>query len=166
MKITGLDSLLKQIDKSPGRMTSELEKRARRMATKLAGAARAGVPVDEGHLRNSIQGFAQRDGDDVTAGARTNYDVAIYHEFGTGPVGEARNHPLAAELGITHVSEGWVYQSEKVAAARGEEYIKDVKGGHVYTEGVPARAFMYNAGVALEDEIMEEFGAAVTEVFK
>ena len=58
-----------------------------------------------------------------------------------------------------------------MAVERGEEfvpYIKGVqagKGGYVYTEGVPAKAFMYNALVANEDKIMEELGASVTEVF-
>lgn len=84
---------------------------------------------------------------------------------GTGPVGDAHPHPQAGELGISHRPDGWVYQSEEVAAMRGEAYIKDEKGGYVYTEGVPAKAFLYNALTASEDAILESLGGAVEEVF-
>ena len=171
VNVTGFDALLKDIKESPDRLQRATIAKAHKLAEQVAGQARQGAPVGEGRLRNSIHSFVKVNGDTVEGGAATGYAPAIYHEFGTGPVGDEHPHPMDGELGITRRPDGWKYQSAEVAVERGEEfvpYIKGVqagKGGYVYTEGVPAKAFMYNALVANEDKIMEELGASVTEVF-
>ncbi|MCD7769625.1 MAG: hypothetical protein LUH36_05890 [Oscillospiraceae bacterium] len=168
LKITGMDSLIKEFSTAPGRLAAGVEKAALQEATKLKDAAQAGAPVAEdggGRTRQSIQAFHEQTKDGVTAGARTDYSVAWYNEFGTGPVGAASGHPKASELGITHRMTGWTYWSDKAAQMRADKG-GDGANGFVYTEGMPAKAFMYNAMVSREEAIMETFGAVVREVFR
>lgn len=159
----GFDELLSVFKASPDAMTRATLQKSRKLAEKVAGRARNGAPVRYGRLRNSIVSYTESHGDQIEGGARTDYLPAIYHEFGTGPVGEASGYP--AQISIDYRPDGWTYQSADVAAQRGEEYVPNEKGGYVYTEGVPARAFMYNAITSMEGEITAVLGDVVTEVF-
>ncbi|MCD8368257.1 MAG: HK97 gp10 family phage protein [Clostridiales bacterium] len=165
VSVSGFDALISALEQSPDKLQRATVTRAAKLAEQVAAQAREGAPVKNGQLRNSLKSYVEAHGDQIEGGVKTDYAPAIYHEFGTGPVGDENPHPQAAELGISHRPDGWVYQSEEVAAMRGEEYVENEKGGYVYTEGVPAKAFMYNALTANEDAILESLGAAVEEVF-
>lgn len=180
VSITGFDALMKSIKQAPDQLTRATIQKAQKLAEQVAGQARDGAPSNEGRLRNSIQSFVEVKGDVIEGGARTSYPPAVYHEFGTGYVGDEQNHPLAGELGVTHSHpvttvrrkdgktydvDGWFYWSEEAAAKR-EPLPDGEPNGYVFTRGVPAKAFMYNAMKASEDQIMASLEAVVTEVFK
>ena len=163
--ISGFDELIQELKSAPEELSARVAERARPLAEGIAGAARLGAPVREGRLRNSIESFVEQEGTSIRGGARTSYPPAIYHEFGTGPVGSAHPHPADGALGIKRRPDGWVYWSEGAAENRPPD--KDGNpDGWVYTKGVPAKAFMYNAMTAYEKRIADELGAAVEEVFK
>ncbi len=164
VSVSGFDALISALEQSPDKLQRATVARAGKLAEQIAAQAREDAPVNYGQLRNSLKSYVEVHGDQIEGGVKTDYAAAIYHEFGTGPVGDASPHPQAAELDINYQPDGWVYQSEKVAAMRGEEYVENEKGGHVYTEGVPAKAFMYNALTANEDAILESLGGAIEEV--
>lgn len=166
VELKGFDELIKAIKDSPDKLQRKSVLTAQKLSNEVAGLARAGCPVDTGRTRNSIEAYTEVDGTTIEGGARSSYPVAIYLEMGTGPVGEASGHPMAGEMGVSYRPDGWIYQSERVAQLRGEEYESGVKGGYVYTEGQPARAFMYNAITAMEDDIAAAFNAALGEALQ
>ncbi len=166
VEMKGFDDLMKTFKESPNALHRQLILTVQKEAEKLAGLARAGCPVDTGQTRNSIQAYVEVHGEEIEGGARSSDPVAVYLEMGTGPKGQASEHPMAGELGVTYSPDGWRYQSEKVAAMRGEEYIPGETGGWVYTEGQSAKAFLYNAMVAMEDELTAAFGAAAEEALQ
>lgn len=166
VEVTGLDELMRMLETAPEALEEAVAQKAAELAEQVAGAARDRAPEDTGRLRNSIESFVERPTPGtVTGGARSSYPPAIYHEFGTGPVGSAHPHPKAGELGITHRPDGWVYWSEDVAQSR-EPDSSGEANGFVYTEGVPAKAFLYNAITALEEEILDGLGAVAEEALK
>lgn len=158
----GLDDLIRAFQAAPDAMTRKVMQKSRALAEKVAGRARNGAPVRYGQVRNSIMGYIEVHGAEIEGGAKTSHPPAIYQELGTGPVGEASGYPVKLK---EYKPDGWTYQSADVAAQRGEEYVPNEKGGYVYTEGVPAKAFMYNAITSMEDEIGHAMGDVVTEVF-
>lgn len=164
VELSGFDELIALLEESPDALTDAVEQKAAALADEVTGAARLGAPSSSGRLRNSIQSFVEREGDTIRGGARTDYLPAIYHEFGTGPVGDAHPHPKDGELGITRRPDGWVYWSDEAADNRapGEN---GERNGFVYTRGVPAKAFLYNSITACEEHIVKELGATVEEVF-
>ena len=158
------DGLIRAFRTAPDKLSREVMQKSLTLAEKVAGRARDGAPVNQGRLRNSIMSYTQADGDVIEGGARTDYAPAIYQEFGTGPVGAESGYP-DSNMTITYRPDGWVYQSEEVARMRGEEYVPNESGGYVYTRGVPAKAFMYNAITSMEDQILSQLGEAALEVF-
>lgn len=163
---TGFDALIRSLSQAPDRLERKTLITARRLAEKVAGKARAGAPVNEGRLRSSIQGYVEVRGTEIEGGAKTSYPPAIYHEFGTGPVGEASGYP-GKELAsgpIAYRPDGWTYWSDEAAAER-EPQKNGQPNGFVFTRGVPAKAFMYNALAGTGDEIVAALGEAALEVF-
>lgn len=152
IRIDGLDAYIDKFTKSPDRLLERLRKQVLEDAETLAGMQRDNCVVDTGMLRESIQTFCEREGDVITAGTRTNNDHAVYVEFGTGPKGSAEGHPLDAELGVVRKTEGWVVNIPGV--------------GFRYTEGQPAKPFMYPAMKNMEPVIKAHFGTAVQEVLR
>ena len=78
---------------------------------------------------------------------------AVYVEYGTGIVGAWNPHPQAGELGINygvnHGYEGWVYKGDD--------------GKFHWTQGMPARPFMYNTLRDLEVEAERRGGKIIAE---
>lgn len=176
--MTGFDALMQSIDQAPDKLKRQTILKAQKLAEQVAGQARQGAPVSEGRIRNSIQSFVEVHGDVIEGGAKTSYPPAVYHEFGTGPVGDSNPHPMDGDLGITRRPDGWTYWSDDAVGRalpstvqfgphKGEtrkETEKNVSG-YVYTEGIPAQAFMYNAMKASEEQITASLGDCVMEVF-
>lgn len=153
IQISGLDAYIDRFAKSPDKLIQRLREQALKDAETLAGKQRENCVVGvTGMLRESIQTFLEQEVNVITAGSRTNMDYAAYVEFGTGPEGSKKGHPLDAEFGIVRKSEGWVF------------YFPGV--GFRYTRGRPAMPFMYPAMKDMEPIIKEHFGSAVQEVFK
>ena len=165
----GLAEFQKYLASSPERLLGALTRKANRHAENLAGLVREGTPVGEnagGRTRQSIQGFVRTDGDTVTGGARSDYPVAAFLEFGTGPTAEAAGYPGAIE--VPHVSEGWWWPSgEAGQRVKAERYggNPDDYNKFTYTEGQPPKAMFHSAMEAYGDKIAEDFGNTVLEVF-
>ncbi len=148
----GLGAYIDKFTKSPDKLIERLRMQALQDAEELAGEQRANCPTDTGMLRESIQTFLERDGDVIIAGTRTNNDHAVYVEFGTGPKGTEKGHPLDSELGIVRKTEGWTANLPGI--------------GYRYLEGRAAFPFMYEAMKKMESKIKEHYGSAVKEVLK
>ena len=77
------------VERSADTLMQELGRKAKTHADVLAGMTRAMTPVgieNGGRTRESIQSFVERDKDTITGGVKSDYPVAVFLEFGTGPV--------------------------------------------------------------------------------
>lgn len=153
-------------------INKELEAKVRIRSEILAGDARTACPVDEGNLRNSIEGFVDTEKDAITGGAVTVNEYAVYVEFGTGPTGtESGGHPLDGELGIVRKTEPWLCQipiNSKTLSYLGEVTDKEKEKGYAlrYVHGQKANPYMYTAMKQNEKDIMDDFGSVIKEVIK
>ena len=108
--------------------------------------------VDSGELEHSIFGHYNEQ-------SRIGYIIAgaphaFYVEYGTGAVGADAPHPMASEAGWEymvgpHIKEGpgglgWGYDKSSDGVFSGD-------GDYHWTRGQPARPFMYNTFVWLEE---------------
>lgn len=138
----------------------------------LAGRARKNCPVDEGGLRESIEGFVTQNENEITGGAVTVNEYAAYVEFGTGPTGTAEGgHPLDSELGITRKTGPWIGKipiTPDTAKYLGNITEKEREQGYAYRyiHGQQANPFMYRAMKETEQDIIDDFGSALKEVIK
>ena len=139
-----------KLSKMPDKLEQDIEVKVRARSEILAGDARAACPVNTGDLRNSIEGFVEVRKDEITGGAVTTSDHAVYVEFGTGPVGTEDGHPLDDELGIVRKTEPWLGVIPSV--------------GPRYFHGQKAVPYMYTAMKQNEEDILNEFSTAVKEV--
>lgn len=165
IELKGFDRFVADIEDSPDKLERSVMLRARKLAEQVAGQARQGAPVEDGRLRNSLQSFTEERNGEIVGGVRTSYDIAIFHELGTGPVGNANPHPAEATLKPKRRPNGWTYWSDEVARERGPDE-QGTLNGFVYTKGIPAKAFMYNALKASEDAIMLSLEGAIEEAMK
>jgi HK97 gp10 family phage protein len=109
--------------------------------------------VDTGELLDKINTTpAEFIGDSVEAKVVASAPHALYIEMGTGPKGAANHAGIDPDVDPTYTMHGWVYP------------LKDGSGFR-YTEGMPARPFMYPAKKMNEDKaeaiIADEIGKAV-----
>ena len=107
IEIEKLSAYAKTLQRTADHLLDNLERQMLQDAEDMAGRQRSNCPEDTGLLRESIAAFCERDGDQVTAGSRTNMQYAAYVEFGTGPVGDEKGTPLDSELGIVRKHEPW-----------------------------------------------------------
>lgn len=145
---------------------ADLERRVRLLVKTLtergASLARAKV-VDMGIIHNtnllgSIEGFCVGN----VGYVRVNDEYAMFFEFGTGPVGASKPHPLR-ESG-DYKSDGWYTAADGKPMDRlyGWLPLKHPDGNiYYYTEGQKAKPFMYETALQLRDEFPE----IVREVF-
>lgn len=172
VQIDGLSELTAKLEQLQNGIPQEVRDACWDSAEKMEREAKShvydGLTYQDGMIRDSIHAIMTERETSISFGIFTDLDIAIYHEMGTGPVGTAAGYPGEGELDtpVSRRADGWVYQSEEVAAQRGEEYVKNEKGGHVYTEGVKPQAFMYNAAQTLQDAILETLADAAGEVFE
>ena len=95
--------------------------------------ARKNVVVDTAELQNSITYRLEDKGNNNWRGVIfTNKEHATYVEFGTGPVGESNHEGISPEVKPMYSPSPWIYYSDKV-----ERF--------VFTEGQPAKPFLYPA---------------------
>lgn len=150
--IEGLDAYVEKLGRAPDKLLAALQRQAKADAETLAGLQREKVNVLTGQLRASIRAFCRVEGDRITAGSRTDCDHARYVEFGTGPVGDLKGHPLDAELGIVRSSKPWLVQIPGV--------------GLRYTHGQPAQAFMYRSMKEMRPCLQQHYTEIRMEAFK
>ena len=158
------------VERSADTLMQELGRKAKLHADMLAGMTRAMTPVgieNGGRTRESIQGFVERGKDTITGGVKSDYPVAVFLEFGTGPVAEETGYP--GDIQASHVAEGWWWYSgeagQRIKAARHGGEPKDYSL-FTYTRGQPPKAMFYNAVQAYGDEVAKDFGDTVLEVLR
>ncbi len=158
------------VERSADTLMQELGRKAKTHADVLAGMTRAMTPVgieNGGRTRESIQSFVERDKDTITGGVKSDYPVAVFLEFGTGPVAEETGYP--GDIQVSHVAEGWWWYSgeagQRIKAARHGGEPKDYSL-FTYTRGQPPKAMFYNAIQAYGDEIAKDFGDTALEVLR
>ena len=148
---------LKEIEECKRQLTEAMNDLMRTLANQGAEIAKMQVAsfdaVDSGKLQGSIYGHfnEQTRIGYVIAGAA----YAFYVEYGTGVIGAIEQHPLAAEAGWEymvgpHIKQGpgghigWWYDKSSDGVFSGD-------GDYHWTRGQPARPFMYNTFIWLEE---------------
>lgn len=132
-----------------------------------------------GETGDSIDPYVVKTENGIDFGITTNNLRTIYHELGTGPVGTEAGYPGENDVDepIVRRSTGWTYWDPNMARKNtdinpGKEgqwefsdmqsYFDFKQGGFVTTEGVPPKAFMYQATedmlILAADEIQKVIG--------
>lgn len=122
---------------------------------------------DTGGLRNSITDMAEIDGDKIDAQVVATAEHAVYVEMGTGPKGEANHAGISPNAKPTYKMDG---RTIKRVSKKGKPYEYHVNGWFYtdpksntvkYTEGQPARPFMYPAFKLTKDALIAKVKAAI-----
>ena len=129
MKIEGLDRLYRKIARLHNIDIKPIIEDA---TIRVRDEAKMRVPVDTGELQNSIDYNVDISAKGFTGKVFTNKEHGIYVELGTGPKGEANHIGISPEIKPIYSPSGWVY------------YDTD-KQKFIFTNGQPARPFMYPA---------------------
>lgn len=94
---------------------------------------------------------------------------AIFVEFGTGIVGDANPHPLAGEIDASVLGANGTVYSEYDTNKHGAEgwfYRKIGETKYSWTQGMPARPFMYNTSLTLESYARERGGEIIAQYIR
>lgn len=129
MKIEGLDRLYRKIARLHNIDIKPIIEDA---TIRVRDEAKMRVPVDTGELQNSIDYNVDISAKGFTGKVFTNKEHGLYVELGTGPKGEANHSGISPEVKPIYSPSGWVY------------YDTD-KQKFIFTNGQPARPFMYPA---------------------
>jgi len=129
MKIEGLDRLYRKIARLHNIDIKPIIEDA---TIRVRDEAKMRVPVDTGELQNSIDYNVDISAKGFTGKVFTNKEHGLYVELGTGPKGEASLIGISPEIKPIYSPSGWVY------------YDTD-KQKFIFTNGQPARPFMYPA---------------------
>ncbi|SYX85897.1 HK97-gp10 family putative phage morphogenesis protein [Paenibacillus alvei] len=125
-EIKGITSLLRKLDALGGNSKSALKTGVLQAAKKVQGDAKDLCPVDQGHLRNSIQAQVKEKNGKLEGVISTNVEYAAYVEFGTGQRGESSPSPPKYD-GQLNYRQDW--------------------------EGMPAQPFLYPAAHMNKDVV-------------
>lgn len=145
---------------------ADLERRVRLLLKRLTDEgvkiAKAKVVehgiIHDAELTNSINGYVSVA---LNAGfIRVDDEHAVFFEFGTGPKGASKSHPLG---GVPYKSEGWATKADgkPMHTLYGWKPLGDGENVYYFTEGQAAKPFMYETALKLRDE----FPRIVKEVF-
>ena len=83
IQITGLDSLMRKLDRMGGNVLDALEKATKQTALAAQADARDNAPVDTGNLKQSISTEHERSAEAATSTVYTNVEYGLYQEMGT-----------------------------------------------------------------------------------
>ena len=159
---SSINRAIREIQACKKQLAEAMNALVRELAEQGAQVARMQVAsfdaVDSGELEHSIYGYYDPE-------SRIGYVIAgaahaFYVEYGTGPVGAENPHPEPERAGWQYAigdhifttktgKVGWVYN----AGSNGVFGFAELSGGKgwAFTEGQPARPFMYNTLVWLEE---------------
>lgn len=129
MKIEGLDRLYRKIARLHNIDIKPIIEDA---TIRVRDEAKMRVPVNTAELQNSIDYNVDISAKGFTGKVFTNKEHGLYVELGTGPKGEANHSGISPEVKPIYSPSGWVY------------YDTD-KQKFIFTNGQPARPFMYPA---------------------
>lgn len=168
---SGLGALSAKLEKLADAQRGKLQRAAQQSAERIVAAAKGnvyqnGLHYVDGMIRDSLEPVVSADEDSISVGVKTDLDIAVYHELGTGPVGTAAGYPGDAYLDkpVVRRSDGWAYYSEGVAQKRAAEAGEgEAKNGFVYTRGVPPKAFMHTGLMQTKNGVTRALQAALME---
>jgi HK97 gp10 family phage protein len=153
MKIEGLDRLYRKIARLHNIDIKPIIEDA---TIRVRDEAKMRVPVDTGELQNSIDYNVELSAKGFTGKVFTNKEHGLYVELGTGPEGEANHSGISPQVKPIYSPTGWVYKvkennmsyifanSGKVNQAKTKRR-NAMSGKFIFTNGQPARPFMYPA---------------------
>jgi len=145
--MTGQDQLKAKLQSMAGQGASMAASAVGVAAKRIEGSAKRLAPVSSGQLRNSISSSVQASASGATGQVSTNVDYAVYVEFGTGPKGRASTNGAADGQSVSYRPNGWYYP------------VGD--GTMRYTEGMPARPYMYPAAQENQSALADALAEAV-----
>lgn len=159
----GIDMAIKEINAYRKEVEQKAVRLAQRLTDKGVEIARMKIvemcKISSGDLLSSVIGYYSPA---LNSGfVRVTNDHAIFVEFGTGPQGAAHPHPMG---GIAHKGEGWYTKADGKPMDNLYNWTPiTTKNGDViyYTEGQPAKPFMYETA----RELSIEYLAIAKEVF-
>ncbi len=149
--LRGLNSLVRKLNALGGDSSVALKRGIAQAVKQVQGDAKDLCPVNDGQLRNSIQGEVDEKGSSVIGRVSTNLRHAPYVEFGTGPVGQASPKDLPAEVAgkLQYRQDGWWIHESQIDAETAEKYhffkLETKSGRFYFTNGQPAQPFLYPA---------------------
>lgn len=146
---------LKEIEECKKQLVAALSDLAKQLTEQGAQIAKMQIAsmeaVDTGELEHSVRGQynAKEHIGYIRAGEGLTY--AFYVEYGTGPVGESNQHPEPEKVGWEYnVGETIGINEKHPEWGEGWWYPGDDGRAH-WTAGQPARPFMYNTFIWLEE---------------
>ena len=121
-----------------------------------------------GELRESIYTDVEENGDAVTGTCFTNKEYAPYVEFGTGPAGQEKHDGISPEVPVAYSQEGWMMPGTAMPPEKAAAYgLGIAKSGDniigYYTNGQPAKPFMYPALKDHEKDVEEIIAEKIKE---
>lgn len=146
--IDGMDEVLDMLDGLKDEIMQAALKGLKKGLKRTVREAKALCPVDTGQLRNSIIDVAMVRGGQIEAEVGATAEYAVYVEMGTGPKGEANHAGISPNANPTYSPKGWVYKDPKTGEFR-------------YTNGMPARPFLYPAYKLTRDKIVGDVKKAI-----
>ena len=162
-----ISAALKTVEDLQGWLSDALAELARYLTEergkKIAQMYIEQVPaIDTGDLYKSIEGKYDTKGHSGTLSANVEY--AAYVEYGTGIIGGSNAHPEPNGWNYDvhhHGIEGWYYPSEKGTWIPKEGKYEGQR--MAWTNGMPARPFMYNTMLELEEIAKQEGGRIIAQ---
>ncbi len=150
-----VDTAIKRIEEYQKEVETKTIQLAQRLAEQGANIARIKVMefggFDTGDLYSSIGGYFSSALNMGVIQVTSNH--AAFFEFGTGPRGSASPHPKG---GVSHRSDGWWTKADgkDMESMYGWQPITLSNGDVIYyTEGQPAKPFMYETARELEAQV-------------
>lgn len=159
--IKGLGSLEKRLE---GYGNVDLAKPVAKAILHVQAAAKGLCLADSGELRESIFTSVEQDERHTVGACYTNKAHATYIEFGTGPKGQKEHPGISPDIPVAYTqTPWWIPEGEreggisKEAADRYHMPRFELKDGDAlrYTEGQPARPFMYPALKGNEEDVLK-----------
>lgn len=171
------DDLIQKFSELIGKFGGTLPSKVHEQALRIQAQAKELCPVRRygsggGSLRQSIHVNTERQEDMVHSEIYTNSEYAPYVEFGTGPTGQAHHDGISPNVNPVYSQSGWVIPADAMSPDDAEQYGFGVARGNngeiigYYTKGQVAQPFLYPAFAALEDDVVQEIKAALTESLK
>lgn len=154
--IEGMDHLIKRIEKYEN---LSIEKPVGKAINYVQSAAKAGCPVHDGELRESIFTATEQRGDAVYGICYTNKQYAPYVEMGTGPKGQANHNGISPNVAVAYSQSPWWIHESQIDKSIAEKYhwfyIDTPEGRFYQCTGQSARPFMYPALKDNEKEVTQ-----------
>lgn len=122
-------------------------------------AAKAGCPVQDGELRESIFTSMENEGDVIRGSCYTNKEYAPYVEFGTGPKGQQMHDGISPDVAVAYSQSPWWIHESQIGREVAEKYhffhIDTPQGRFYQCTGQAAQPFMYPALKDHEDQVVK-----------